>query len=53
MGRLGVDAVALVSMGGALLLGETTVAVVIAVMYAGGTALGNVSGRPSVRFSRA
>ncbi len=53
MGRLGVDAVALVSMGGALLLGETMVAVVIAVMYAGGTALGNVSRRPSARFSRA
>ncbi len=29
MGRLGVDAVALVSMGGALLLGETMVAVVM------------------------
>lgn len=38
-GQFGVDAVALVSMGGALLLGETLVAVVIAVMYAGGTAL--------------
>ena len=38
-GKLGVDAVALVSMSGALILGEALTAIVIAVMYAGGTAL--------------
>ncbi len=38
-GRLGVDAVALVSMSAALLLGETLAGVVVAVMYAGGNLL--------------
>jgi heavy metal translocating P-type ATPase len=38
-GRLGVDAVALVAMIGALVLGETLAAIVVAVMYAGGNAL--------------
>ena len=38
-GRLGVDAVALVSMTGALALGEYLAAIVVAVMYAGGNAL--------------
>ena len=38
-GRMGVDAVALVSMSGALLLGEPLAAVVVAVMYAGGNVL--------------
>ena len=38
-GRLGVDAVAFVSMSAALLLGEGLAAAVVAVMYAGGTML--------------
>ncbi len=38
-GRMGVDAVALVSMSAALLLGENLAAAVVAVMYAGGTVL--------------
>lgn len=38
-GRMGVDAVALLSMLGALALGETLAAAVVAVMYAGGAAL--------------
>jgi heavy metal translocating P-type ATPase len=38
-GRLGVDAIALLSMAGALTLGESLAAVVVAVMYAGGNVL--------------
>ena len=38
-GRLGVDAVAFVSMTAALVLGETLAGVVVAVMYAGGNVL--------------
>jgi heavy metal translocating P-type ATPase len=38
-GRVGVDAIAFVSMSAALLLGETLAGVVVAVMYAGGNAL--------------
>jgi heavy metal translocating P-type ATPase len=38
-GRLGVDAVALVSMAAALLLGQTLAGVVVAIMYAGGNVL--------------
>lgn len=38
-GRLGVDAVALISMSAALLLGEGLAAAVVAVMYAGGNVL--------------
>ncbi len=38
-GRLGVDAVAMVSMVGALILGEYLAGVVVAVMYAGGNLL--------------
>ena len=38
-GRLGVDAVALISMIGALALSENLAAIVVAVMYAGGNAL--------------
>jgi cation transport ATPase len=38
-GRMGVDAVALVSMSAALVLGESLAAVVVAVMYAGGSVL--------------
>ena len=38
-GRLGVDAIALLSMTAALAFGETLAAIVVAVMYAGGTVL--------------
>lgn len=38
-GRFGVDAIALVSMSAALALGEPLAAVVVAIMYAGGTVL--------------
>jgi heavy metal translocating P-type ATPase len=38
-GRMGVDAIALLSMAGALALGESLAAVVVAVMYAGGNVL--------------
>lgn len=39
IGRVGVDAIALVSMTAALLLGEPLAAVVVALMYSGGTLL--------------
>jgi cation transport ATPase len=39
IGRFGVDAIALVSMSAALLLGEPLAAAVVAIMYAGGTVL--------------
>ena len=38
-GRLGVDAVALVSMSGALVLGQNLAGIVIAIMYSGGNLL--------------
>jgi heavy metal translocating P-type ATPase len=38
-GRVGVDAIAFVSMSASLLLGETLAGIVVAVMYAGGNAL--------------
>ena len=38
-GRVGVDAIAFVSMAAALLLGETLAGVVVAIMYAGGNVL--------------
>ena len=38
-GRVGVDAIALVSMSAALVLGETLAGVVVAIMYAGGNVL--------------
>ena len=38
-GRVGVDAIALVSMAAALALGETLAGVVVAVMYSGGNVL--------------
>jgi hypothetical protein len=44
-GRLGVDAVAFVSMSGALALGQNLVGIVIAVMYAGGNILEDFCGR--------
>jgi len=39
IGRLGVDAIALVSMSAALVLGQSLAAIVVAIMYAGGTVL--------------
>ncbi|HSO46476.1 MAG TPA: heavy metal translocating P-type ATPase, partial [Rhizobiaceae bacterium] len=39
IGRFGVDAIALVSMSAALLLGQPLAGVVVAIMYAGGTVL--------------
>jgi heavy metal translocating P-type ATPase len=42
-GRLGVDAVAFVSMAGALALGETLAGIVVAIMYAGGNVLEDVA----------
>jgi heavy metal translocating P-type ATPase len=39
IGRVGVDAIALISMSAALLLGQSLAGVVVAVMYAGGTVL--------------
>ncbi|RFB76435.1 heavy metal translocating P-type ATPase [Methylovirgula sp. 4M-Z18] len=39
IGRLGVDAIALVSMSAALALGQPLAAVVVAIMYSGGTVL--------------
>jgi heavy metal translocating P-type ATPase len=42
-GRMGVDAVAFVSMSGALALGEPLAGVVVAVMYAGGNVLEDVA----------
>src|SRR3984893_16897116 len=38
-GRMGVDAVAFVSMAAALALGQTLAGVIVAIMYAGGTVL--------------
>ncbi len=38
-GRIGVDAIALVSMSGALALGETLAGIVVAIMYSGGNLL--------------
>ncbi len=38
-GRVGVDAIAFVSMSGALVLGETLAGIVVAIMYAGGNLL--------------
>jgi len=39
IGRMGVDAIALVSMSAALALGQPLAAIVVAIMYAGGTVL--------------
>jgi predicted proteasome-type protease len=44
-GRVGVDAIALVSMSAALLLGETLAGVVVAIKYAGGQRLGGLRRR--------
>jgi heavy metal translocating P-type ATPase len=42
-GRVGVDAVAFVAMGGSLLLGENLAGIVVAVMYAGGNLLEDIA----------
>lgn len=42
-GRVGVDAVAFLSMSGALVLGETLAGIVVAIMYAGGNVLEDVA----------
>jgi hypothetical protein len=51
-GRLGVDAVAFVSMSAGLLLGEQLVAVVVAVTYAGGNTLEDLPWRAPSATSR-
>src|SRR3982751_286586 len=48
-GETGVDILAALSMGGALLLGERLAGVIIALMYAGGTVVGEYAGRPPGR----
>jgi heavy metal translocating P-type ATPase len=42
-GRMGVDSIALVSMSGAVVLGEALAAIVIAIMYAGGNVLEDIA----------
>ncbi len=44
-GRMGIDAVAFLSMAAALALGQTLAGVVVAIMYAGGNVLGGLCGR--------
>ena len=51
-GRMGVDAVAFVSMSGALALGETLAGAVVAVMYAGGKKVPDWVARTRVRVAR-
>ncbi|RUW23223.1 heavy metal translocating P-type ATPase, partial [Mesorhizobium sp. M1E.F.Ca.ET.041.01.1.1] len=53
IGRVGVDAIALVSMSAALLLGQALAAVVVAIMYAGGTVLEDVARGRAERNLRA
>ncbi|MDX8525969.1 heavy metal translocating P-type ATPase [Mesorhizobium sp. MSK_1335] len=53
IGRIGVDAIALVSMSAALLLGQALAAVVIAIMYAGGTVLEDLARGRAERNLRA
>src|SRR5690349_421482 len=48
-GETGVDVLAALSMGGALLLGERLAGVIIALMYAGGTVLEEFAGRRATR----
>lgn len=52
-GRLGVDAVAFVSMSAAVALGETLAGVVVAVMYAGGNVLEDIAVARAERELRA
>ena len=42
-GRMGVDSIALVSMSGAVVLGEAVAGIVIAIMYAGGNVLEDIA----------
>jgi heavy metal translocating P-type ATPase len=42
-GRMGVDSVALVSMSGALVLGQNSAGIVVAIMYAGGNLLEDIA----------
>ncbi|HZR75714.1 heavy metal translocating P-type ATPase [Bradyrhizobium sp.] len=42
-GRMGVDSIALVSMAGAIVLGEALAGIVIAIMYAGGNVLEDIA----------
>ncbi|MBN9552598.1 MAG: heavy metal translocating P-type ATPase [Alphaproteobacteria bacterium] len=53
IGRIGVDAIALVSMSAALLLGQPLAAVVVAIMYAGGTVLEDMARGRAERNLRA
>ncbi|MDX8481473.1 heavy metal translocating P-type ATPase [Mesorhizobium sp. VK24D] len=53
IGRIGVDAIALVSMSAALLLGQSLAAIVIAIMYAGGTVLEDLARGRAERNLRA
>ncbi|RWM04779.1 MAG: heavy metal translocating P-type ATPase [Mesorhizobium sp.] len=53
IGRVGVDAIALVSMSAALLLGQALAAVVVAIMYAGGTVLEDLARGRAERNLRA
>jgi len=53
IGRIGVDAIALVSMSAALLLGQALAAVVVAIMYAGGTVLEDLARGRAERNLRA
>src|SRR5689334_20297184 len=48
-GETGVDVLAALSMGGALLLGERLAGVIVALMYAGGTVLEEHAGRRATR----
>lgn len=52
-GRVGVDAIALVSMTAALLLGQPLAGVVVAVMYSGGTFLEDLARHRAERDLRA
>src|SRR5579872_4622553 len=42
-GRMGVDSIALISMSGAIVLGEALAGIVIAIMYAGGNVLEDIA----------
>ena len=52
-GRMGVDSVALVSMSGAIALGEALAGIVIAIMYAGGNVLEDIAVTHAERDLRA
>ena len=52
-GRFGVDAIAFVSMAAALAIGEALAAVIVAIMYAGGTVLEDFARARSTRALRA